>query len=147
MNKESLEKLNMALIELIVGAGLPFSLVEDAHFKKFVAALNEPYSKKLPSRRTLSESHLDKLYEKVQAQTKKIVPNNVCLLADSWKNKAGKKINFSVLIHNANGAPVFVNSFDFSFLSETAENLSLCVSFPFHTLEMSNYMFCSFLAC
>lgn len=131
MNKETLEKINMALTKLIVGSGLPFSLVEDVNFREFVAAVNEPYSKKLPSRRTLSEKYLDKLYDEVIAKSKKVVPKSVCLLADSWKNTAGKKTNFAVIIHNANGAPIFVESFDFSFLSETAENLSLCVSCSF----------------
>lgn len=129
MNKEDVENLHMKLILLIVGCGLPFSLVENIHFKNFVKALNEPYSKKLPSRRTLSETHLDKLYDDVIKKSKSGIPKNVCLLSDSWRNKAGKQENFAIIIHNANGTPFFVDTFDFTNRSENAENLKLCVSY------------------
>lgn len=128
ISKDDIEGIHDCLAKFIVGCGLAFSVVENKFFKEFVAALNQPYRQKLPSRKVLSNRLLDRLYETVKDVTRKIVPNQVCLLADSWRNKSAKHMNFAVIIHNADGPPLFVESFDMTCESESAENLSLCVS-------------------
>lgn len=122
-----LEDLHKSLTQFIVGCGLPFSLVENPFFKEFVCNLNKPYSEKLPSRKKLSTTLLDEFYTDVIQKSKKLIPKHACLLADSWRNTAGKQQNFSVIIHNAKGPPFFVDTFDYTKKPENKENLSASV--------------------
>ncbi|CAG9782307.1 unnamed protein product [Diatraea saccharalis] len=78
------EILDEQLITMIAREYHPLKLVEDVEFKKFVGMLCPGYT--LPTRKTLSESLLPKLYEKVLEATKKKIEKAeaVCLATDGW---------------------------------------------------------------
>jgi hypothetical protein len=57
------KQLDYQLIKLIASDYLPFSLVENEHFKEFVKMLNPSYI--LPSRKTASQSLLDQVYTRL----------------------------------------------------------------------------------
>lgn len=124
----NVENLHKCLTKFITGCGLPFSVVENKFFKEFVAALNKEYAVHLPSRKLLSTRLLDNLYDDIVESTKKVAPTDAVILADSWKNTAGKHTNFTVIMHNSDGPPIFVDSYDMTEKPETTDNLEVCVS-------------------
>lgn len=139
--KPNFDKLNKALIKLIVGCDLSFSTVERKEFKNFIAELNKPYSENLPSRKALSTTLLDDLYKEVLEKTKYHVPKDVCLLGDSWKNTSGKYVSFAIIMHNADGPPLFVDAFDMTTKPETRENLAEKVRFASRVENIEHLQF------
>lgn len=113
---------------MIVGCGLPFSIVDSVFFQNFVGSLCEVYANKTPSRKVVSDRLLDLLYDEVHEATKKTISKDVCFLTDSWKNKSGKQQNFALIMHNAGEPAHFIDSYDMTKKSENAENLAECVS-------------------
>ncbi|KAH7696134.1 transposase [Aphelenchoides avenae] len=81
-----------SLAKLIDGANLPFSLVDNKHYRAFVASLNPEY--KVPSRSTLTE-RLDSYCEEVESKIK--------------GNLAKKKSILSLTVHfiGEKGVPAF----------------------------------------
>lgn len=125
-----IEEANDALTEFVVGAALPFSVVEHVLFIKFISIICKPYVEKLPSRRTVSGRLLKKAFDKSKEEIKtKLDGSEVCFLADSWKNSSGKHTNFAIAIHNVGSDAVFVDSFDMTAERETSENLAESVIF------------------
>lgn len=114
---------------MVVGCGLPFNIVSNVHFKNFIAKLNPEYVKVLPSRKVLSATLLDQLYNEVIASAKKYLCDEGCFLGDGWKNVSGNHQNFAVCIHNAKGPAFFVDSYDMSRSGETGSNIAEAVSY------------------
>ena len=61
ITKEEIDNINLLLAEFFIGTNLAFSAVESDHFKRFVQKLRPSY--KPPSRKTLSTTLLDKVYD------------------------------------------------------------------------------------
>lgn len=66
----------------------PFSIVEDAGFRKYSKVLNPSY--RLPSRKTISQSLIPERFLKCQAMVKEKVAHAeaVCLTTDCWTSRA-----------------------------------------------------------
>ena len=77
-------ELDRQLVKMISKEYQPFRLVEDVEFIKFVEMLNPNYS--LPTRKTLSNSLLDKKYYEVQSSVKEDMSKaqEVCITTDGW---------------------------------------------------------------
>lgn len=121
------EIMNMHLIRFVVGCGLAFSVIEHKLFRKFITALNPEYASIIPCRKTLSTRLLSNLHTEICNEIKSKTPNEVVLLADSWKNSSGKSQNFAVMMHTSDGIPYMMNTYNMSSTPETSENLSFSV--------------------
>ncbi|XP_028296828.1 zinc finger BED domain-containing protein 4-like [Gouania willdenowi] len=77
-------KLDEALVKMIASDYQPFSIVEDKGFKEFTKTLDPSYT--LPSRKTLSQTLLPKMYGKIRAELLEKIKNApaVCLTTDCW---------------------------------------------------------------
>lgn len=72
------------IVRMIAKGCYPFSLVEDEEFKKFIYMLCPGY--KLPTRKTLSQSLIPKMFKKQEENVKLKMENAnaVCLTTDGW---------------------------------------------------------------
>ncbi|KAH7714639.1 zinc finger BED domain-containing protein 4-like protein [Aphelenchoides avenae] len=97
-----------SLAKLIVGADLPLSLVDNKHFRAFVAALNPEYN--VPSRSTLTD-RLDSYCEEVEVKIKENIDkaDSVSCTTDIWSAKNQKKSILSLTVHftDEKGQPAF----------------------------------------
>ncbi|CAG4973134.1 unnamed protein product [Parnassius apollo] len=82
------QQLDEQLIKMIAKGYHAFRLVEEKEFQKFVDMLNPSY--KLPTRKTLSESLLSKLYNRTIESMKKEIGGEsataVCITTDGWRS-------------------------------------------------------------
>lgn len=125
---DNLNRIDEALAKFFFGCNIPFTVVESIHFKNFVSILNPTY--KLPTRKTLSTSILDKLHTKMIANRKESLKSTESvLLIDGWKNASANTKNVVCVLHNASKKQqVFLESYDFSGLKETATALEKVVN-------------------
>lgn len=125
---DSLNSIDEALVKLFFGCNISFAVIESVHFKNFVSILNPTY--KLPTRKTLSTCILDKLHTKIIAARKESLKNTESvLLIDGWKNSSANTKNVVCVLRNASKKQkVFLESYDFSGLKETATALKKVVN-------------------
>ncbi|CAH2090914.1 unnamed protein product [Euphydryas editha] len=79
------EQIDEQLIKMFAKGHYPFRMVEDVEFKKLISLLNPQYA--LPTRKTISESILQKLYNKCMEKVKSEVKEEgqaFCLTTDGW---------------------------------------------------------------
>ncbi|CAG5026309.1 unnamed protein product [Parnassius apollo] len=79
------EQIDEQLVKMIAKGHYPFSMVEDDESKKLSSLLNPQYA--LPTRKTISESILPKLYNKCIEKVKSEVQvkgQAFCLTTDGW---------------------------------------------------------------
>lgn len=81
--QEIKRKIDADLLDLFIDSYQPFSIVEERAFKKFASWIP---GYKLPTRKTVSETMITKLYEKTKENNKKDLDNisNICVTADMW---------------------------------------------------------------
>jgi hypothetical protein len=81
---EKNKQLDNQLVRLIAREYHPFSLVEDAEFRRFVQILSPGYQ--IPSRKTLTDSLIPILHHTTVMKVKATldVATAVCLTADGW---------------------------------------------------------------
>ena len=96
MDKIKKSEVDDALALMFFGCNLPFSLVESTLFKHFVNLLNPNY--KSPTRKTLSETLLDKIFQKLQIKQHKEDVRIGTVMLDGWKNSSNN--TKQVKIHN-----------------------------------------------
>ncbi|XP_076118622.1 E3 SUMO-protein ligase ZBED1-like [Alosa pseudoharengus] len=113
------------LAKMIATDFQPFSIVEDRGFIEFTHALNPMYV--LPSRKTLSNSTVQRLYEREHSAVKDRVRNAtaVCLTTDCWTSRNTTSF-MSVTCHyieNYKTVSSLLECFEFS-ERHTAENLA-----------------------
>ena len=87
------------------GCGIPFHVVESEYFLNFISSLNSNY--KPPTRKTLSGTILDKIYEKVVRKTSSPETDKSVLLMDELKNSSKNEKYVVSTIHNAAGKKKF----------------------------------------
>jgi hypothetical protein len=121
-NEES--DLNNALAEFIFGCNIPFAVIESSHFKNFVNKLRPAYAKRLPCRKSLSTTLLDKAYDKSITESKKCLNSESVIVIDGWKNTSSNSKTVVSMIHNSNGHQAFLNAWDLFGESETGEKVS-----------------------
>ena len=86
MDKVKKSEIDNALALMFYGCNLPFSFVESTLFKHFVDLLNPRY--KPPTRKTLSETLLDKTFQKLQNDKHKVDARVGTVMLDGWKNSS-----------------------------------------------------------
>ena len=101
VNKSESLNLHTLLVYFIIGAALPFSIIENKYFIKFVGALNSVY--KLPNRKKLQEL-IDEIYNHKRAIIKEQLDSAkaVSITSDSWTSKNQKKSFISLSSHYIN---------------------------------------------
>lgn len=90
LNKTSKTKIDNALAYFIATSMTPYNVVEKEGFKLFVNALNPSY--KLPSRKTVTESRIPKLYIETRNNVGQIIEkaNYVSFTTDCWTSSSNK---------------------------------------------------------
>lgn len=86
LNVRKSEELDRQLIKMIAKEYQPFSLVEDAEFKKFIYMLYPGYT--LPTRKTVSSTLLPKYFNATSTIVAESVEraDAVCITTDSWSS-------------------------------------------------------------
>ncbi|CAD6240967.1 GSCOCG00012602001-RA-CDS [Cotesia congregata] len=110
------------LTQFFVGCNIPFSIVESVQFKEFVNSLNPKY--KPPCRKTLSSILLNKLHKKISNEHKDNDQSDGVIVIDGWKNSVSNTKNVVCIIHTANEESFFLNSWDFTSISENTIQLT-----------------------
>ncbi|CAG5000612.1 unnamed protein product [Parnassius apollo] len=79
-----MQQLDEQLVRMIAKVYHALRLVEEVEFRKFIEMLNPGYT--LPTRKTLSESLLPKVYNKVMEAVKMKIAKAVaiCITTDAW---------------------------------------------------------------
>jgi hypothetical protein len=101
VNKSETHTMHTLLVYFIIGAALPFSIIENNYFIKFVSALNSVY--KLPNRKKLAE-----LIEEIYDHKRTIIRNqldsakSISITTDSWTSHNQKKSFISLSSHFIN---------------------------------------------
>lgn len=114
----------MLLAEFFYGCNIPFAVADSIYFKKFIKALRPAYSP--PHRRFLSGKLLDKVHDKIEKRNLEAIKKmdkEATLLIDGWQNSSSNRHNVVTMLATSNDQKVFLESFDFSSVRETGENL------------------------
>lgn len=128
LNDHEEDDLNEALSKLIFGCNLPLRLVDSVHFKNFIKKLRPAYADKIPGRKALSTTLLDNAYKKCISSAKACMSTDSVLLIDGWKNCASNAKTIVSMLHNANGEQAFLQAWDMTGDSETADKLAEIVA-------------------
>lgn len=124
LENEDEQRINGALASFIFGCNLPLALVESVHFKNFIKIIRPAYAAKIPSRKTLSTTLLDKAYKKCIISSKNSLKSDSVLVIDGWKNSSSNAKTVVTTLHTADGDRAFLDAWDLSGESENAERLS-----------------------
>lgn len=116
------DSIDLALAEFFFGCNISFNVVESDLFKRFVKILNPSY--RVPSRKKLATNLLNRVYTRVTEKLKYTVPMRGVLLIDGWKNSSANTKNVVCTIQTQDGNSMFLNSWDFSELRETSDELA-----------------------
>lgn len=118
------ENLDLLLAEFFFGCNIPFRVVESKYFKKFVNALRPAYNP--PHRRLLAGNLLDKTHEKIEKRNMQLIKRmdkKATLLVDGWQNSSSNRHYVATMLATSNDQKIFLESFNFSTLRETGDNL------------------------
>lgn len=125
MTPSKQQSIDEELAKMIATDFQPFSIVEDRGFKSFVKTLNPTYT--LPSRKTLSQTTIPKLYDTERALWQERVKQapSVCLTTDCWTSRT--TCSFMAVtchfIENYKMTSCLLDCFEFTD-RHTAENLA-----------------------
>lgn len=125
--KEEAE-IHQSLAEFFYGCNIPLCVVESIYFKNLIKKLRPAYADKIPGRKALSTTLLDTAYEKCLTSAKETMGSEAVLLIDGWKNSSSNCKTVVSMLHNANGEQGFLEAWDVTCESETAEKLAEIVS-------------------
>jgi hypothetical protein len=118
------QKITEALCKLIFGCNLPFSIVESPLFKNFIKTIRPAYVDKIPGRKRLSTTLLEKCYEScIQSASRKVQSESV-ILCDGWKNSSNNTKTVVTMLQSVDGENAFIDAWDLTTESETAEKLA-----------------------
>ena len=109
---------------------IPFKRVEDKYFLKFVETLNKcSFSYKPPCRQTLGGSVLNKVYEDITREKKKLLQDtDSVLLVDGWKNKPKNRKYLTFSLCNIHTPQTFLSYKDTSKETEDGESLAVHIN-------------------
>lgn len=122
---EQKNEIDESVAEFFFACNVPFRVVESPHFDNLCQKLNPNVNYRPPTRQYLSNGVLDRIFEKViQRNRNTIAGRNSVLLLDGWKNSSSNTKHIVAFIHNTNNnSRIFLESFDISTESETANLL------------------------
>lgn len=126
ISKAEIDEVNDKLSNFFFGCNIPLQVVESDHFKKFVESLRPSY--KLPGRKLLSTTLLDRSYQKCKDTASAFISDESVLLIDGWKNTSSNAKTVVSMIHNAKGGQAFVDAWDLTGESETGDKLAEIVN-------------------
>ncbi|CAG9831165.1 unnamed protein product [Diabrotica balteata] len=118
------EKISTALAKFIFGCNLPFTVVESPLFKNFIKTIRPAYLDKIPGRKKLCTSLLNKCYEDCIEISRKKVETESVILCDGWKNSSTNSKTVVTMLHSADGKNAFLDAWDLTTESETGEKLA-----------------------
>ncbi|XP_072400591.1 LOW QUALITY PROTEIN: uncharacterized protein [Diabrotica undecimpunctata] len=118
------EKISTALAKFIFGCNLPFTVVESPLFKNFIKTIRPAYLDKIPGRKKLCTSLLNKCYEDCIEISRKKVETESVILCDGWKNSSTNSKTVVTILHSADGKNAFLDAWDLTTESETGEKLA-----------------------
>lgn len=124
VSQKEQEQITESLTNLIFGCSLPLRIVESQHFRNFIKQIRPGFYEKIPNRKTLSTTLLDQAYDKVITKSIRTIRNDSTILIDGWKNSSNNTKTIVCMLHNADGGQAFLNAWDVSSESETAEKLA-----------------------
>uniref|UniRef100_A0A1I8PQE9 HAT C-terminal dimerisation domain-containing protein n=2 Tax=Stomoxys calcitrans TaxID=35570 RepID=A0A1I8PQE9_STOCA len=123
VTKTDKERLDIRAARFFFACNVPFVAASNKYFKEFCNAMQPTY--KPPSRKRLAGPLLDAVHKEqidLNGNFLKEGAHSV-LLIDGWKNSASNTKNVAALLHNCDHR-IFLESYDFSNLRETSENLA-----------------------
>lgn len=118
------EKLHKLAAEFFFGCNIPFNVADSIYFKNFVKALRPAY--KPPNRRLLGGKLLDQTHDKMEKRNSNLIKqmdNKVTLLIDGWQNSSANRHCVVTMLSTSDDQKVFLESYDFSSVRETGQNL------------------------
>lgn len=104
------KQLDAALANFIFGCNIPFSVIESDHFVEFVKRLRPAYAEKMPGRKMLSNSLLNRAYENCVKNNTPSVGRESILLLDSWKNETRNTRTVVSVLGAVKKPRIFMNS-------------------------------------
>lgn len=119
------EKLDTLVAESFYGCNIPFHVADSIYFKKLLKALRPAYNP--PHRRLLAGKLLDQTHDKIQKRNSELVAkmdNKATLLIDGWQNSSANQHNVVMMLATSDDQKVFLESYNFSTVRKTGENLS-----------------------
>jgi hypothetical protein len=128
------KQLDYQLIKLIASGYLPFSLVQNEHFKEFVKMLNPSYV--LPSRKTASHNLLDQVYTRLVEAVKRelATATAITVTTDGWTSMSNNNNNNSLFTPRKQLQEK--HTWSISKNRKWEENASLAQKSPTITLEL-----------
>lgn len=123
VTKDDIDKISVALSEMLFACNIPFAVVNSSAFKKFISVIRPAYEKHIPDRRKVATVYLDRVYEKYQDENKTKIRHESVLVIDGWKNSSKNSKNVVCMLHNPSDGSAFLNSWDFSEISENTQEL------------------------
>lgn len=117
------DKINDALCEFVFGCNLPFSIVESLLFKNFIKSIRPVYVDKIPGRKKLSGTLLEKCYN-CTASAHKSYEEDCVILCDGWTNSSNNSRIVVTMLHSLNSENLFLEAWDLTCQSETGEELA-----------------------
>lgn len=124
MSQKEGQKTQENLADLILGNRLPFRIVDDYYFRKFVCELRPGVEKFLPCRQTFAGTHVDAAVKRYRNSVVTCKDEDFCILVDSWKNKVTKDKWLCFILHNTAGRSIYLKSDLVTELSENADLLT-----------------------
>lgn len=118
------KKLNKSTAEFFYGCNIPFNVANSIYYKNFVKALRPAYNP--PHRRLLAGTLLDETYDTMQKRNMELInkmDKQVTLLVDGWQNSSANRHYVVMMLSTSDDQKVFLESYDFSSIRETGENL------------------------
>lgn len=125
MGEKDVSTANTELAKFFFGCNIPFAVVESDAFKNFIKFIRPAYVESLPSRKLLSTTLLDEVYDaSIDNIRLSLETTESVLLMDGWKNTSNNTKNVTAMLHNTIGSRrSFLDSYDFTSDSETGEAL------------------------
>jgi hypothetical protein len=113
ITKPEADAITWYLVIFIFVARLPFMIVENWAFLKFVEAIRPAYARFLPGRTSLSTTQLKKVYEDTIERTEQAlnaVPGKKTFVIDGFKDRVGRHVmNFFDERRGVGGDYTFTN--------------------------------------
>ncbi|XP_059621288.1 uncharacterized protein LOC132264954 [Phlebotomus argentipes] len=122
ISKNEIGKITMSIARFVFQANLPLSVVEHPAFVEMWRNARPSYAKHIPTRKMISTTLLDQVYEENIESSSNACGSESVLLIDSWKNSSNMKV-LAFLLQTTEDKAVFLDAYNVSTDSETGDFL------------------------